>query len=88
MSHTPLPVFKAAEALSRSLQTPGPARCMGCDQKKSPAGFSVLTYHPKNPAHHPIAYLVCPQCFVSKNQMKKAILGIETISRARAEGAL
>lgn len=77
---------QAVQSLFNSLATPGEARCLACDTTKPVyAGFVVAGYTPNDPTHPAIAYLVCKACLQNPKRLKRAMIGIETISRARAE---
>jgi len=78
---------RACQQLVNSLAQPGKARCMACDTLKKPdRRWAVLGYAPNNPRHPPMAYLVCGDCMKSASKLQKAQIGIETKSRALAEG--
>lgn len=85
----PSPKLMAAVAtLAQSLKTVSPARCWGCGLHKLTVGaWVVAAYSPGNPAHPPIAYLLCPTCASNGKARKRAARAIEAKSRDIAEQA-
>lgn len=79
-------ILQAAAQLQASLRSGGKHRCMGCnDTKDVDARWGVVGFEPANPAHPPVAYLLCGVCLNSKKRRERAALTIETMSRDMAE---
>lgn len=79
-------LMNAVAVLQASLNRPGPARCMCCNSiKQSDGRWRVAGYQPHNPAHPPVAYVICGDCLDSKAKILKGARGIETMARDMAE---